>query len=65
MDYTKPENLLTLIKAIRAKCLDCTGGQAAGRDVEACTSVGCPLFFFRFGSNGWVDDEAKDRIVGE
>jgi len=41
MDYTNPENLLTPVKAIRAKCLDCTGGQSA--EVRKCPTHTCAL----------------------
>jgi hypothetical protein len=34
-------------KAIRAKCLDCTGGNSA--EVARCHIVGCALWPFRFG----------------
>lgn len=37
----------TPIKAIRAKCLDCCGGQYT--EVERCTVPDCPLFPYRFG----------------
>lgn len=39
---------LTRARAIRAKCLDCMGGQAA--EVRRCTSHGCALFRYRLGS---------------
>mgnify|MGYP003136719753 CR=1 FL=1 len=35
------------LKAIRAKCLDCSGGTAP--EVEKCTVVTCPLWPMRFG----------------
>lgn len=37
------------IKAIRAKCLDCCGGQVA--EARKCTATGCPLWPFRMGKN--------------
>lgn len=40
-------DLKTPIKAIRAKCLDCCGGQYS--EVEKCTVPACPLFLYRFG----------------
>ena len=36
------------LKAIRAKCLDCCGGNSA--EVSACTMTTCPLWPLRFGS---------------
>lgn len=37
------------VKAIRAFCLECCGGNAA--DVRECTSIRCPLKPFRLGKN--------------
>lgn len=37
------------IKAIRAKCTDCSGGNAA--EVRKCVAVNCPLWPFRMGHN--------------
>ena len=39
----------TPLKAIRAKCLDCSGGQS--KEVRACQPVDCPLYPYRFGKN--------------
>jgi hypothetical protein len=38
---------LTPMKAIRAKCLDCTCGQF--NEVRECTVVDCPLYEYRMG----------------
>lgn len=38
---------LTPIKAIRAKCLDCCGGQPY--EVRLCTVVNFPLYAYRMG----------------
>ena len=40
---------MTPLKAIRAKCLDCCGGQA--HEVKLCVVADCPLYPFRFGKN--------------
>lgn len=40
-------DLKSPIKAIRAKCLDCCGGQYS--EVVKCTIPKCPLFPYRFG----------------
>ena len=40
---------LTPIKAIRAKCLECSGGRPSG--VRNCEVTDCPLFFYRMGKN--------------
>lgn len=37
------------LKAIRAKCLDCTCGQAS--EVKNCPSKQCPLWEYRFGKS--------------
>ena len=39
--------ILTPIKAIRARCLDCCGYSAA--EVKLCTAVNCPLYPYRMG----------------
>ena len=38
---------LTPIKAIRAKCLDCSCGQF--KEVRECTVKNCPLYSYRNG----------------
>lgn len=38
------------LKAIRAKCLDCTCGQAT--EVKNCQIKQCPLWKYRFGKSG-------------
>lgn len=39
--------VLTPVKAIRAKCLDCCGGQNI--EVRLCQIERCPLFPYRMG----------------
>ncbi len=41
--------MLTPIKAIRAKCLDCCCGSA--KEVELCPIPDCTLYPYRFGKN--------------
>lgn len=41
--------MLTPIKAIRAKCLDCCCGQA--NEVRLCPCEDCPLYPYRLGKN--------------
>jgi hypothetical protein len=43
---TKP---LTPVKAIRAKCLDCCGGDKP--EVRDCAAINCPLHPYRMGRN--------------
>lgn len=47
----------TPIKAIRAKCLDCSGGNTA--EVRRCQVVDCPLWQYRMGVR--PETLAKDR----
>jgi hypothetical protein len=42
---------LPVLKAIRAKCLDCCCYQEA--EVRRCTAINCPLWPFRMGTNPW------------
>jgi hypothetical protein len=58
MDDDTPDALQALghqpqpvLKAIRAKCLDCSGGSHA--DVAGCLVRICPLYPFRMGHNPW------------
>ena len=37
------------VKAIRAKCIDCSGGQLG--EVRLCPVKACPLYPFRMGDN--------------
>lgn len=37
------------LKAIRAKCLDCSAGSAL--EVKVCAVPNCPLFTYRLGKN--------------
>jgi len=39
----------TPMKAIKAKCIDCSGGSS--REVKLCIVESCPLFYFRLGKN--------------
>jgi hypothetical protein len=51
-----PENP---VKAIRAKCIDCSGGNAA--EARKCVAFKCALWPFRMGKNpfwGKSDDDA-------
>jgi len=41
--------LLTPIKAIRAKCLDCSAGQPS--EVRKCVIPECPIYPYRMGKN--------------
>ena len=49
---------LTPMKAIRAKCLDCSGESA--KEVRLCPIKKCPLYPYRFGKRP-VFDENTDQ----
>ena len=40
------------LRAIRAKCIDCSGGNLA--EVRRCEAVSCPLWPFRAGRHPWL-----------
>lgn len=40
---------LTALKAIKAYCLDCSGG--VRKEVTLCPRTACPLYIFRDGHN--------------
>ena len=42
-------DILTPIRAIRAKCLDCCCGSA--QEVKLCPITDCPLYPYRMGHN--------------
>jgi hypothetical protein len=48
--------------AVRAKCLDCSGGSS--NEVALCTSTGCPLFVYRSGHRPKTG-EAKPRSAAQ
>lgn len=53
------------LKAIRAKCLECSNGSAA--DVRNCPIEQCELFPFRYGKNPYnrrtLTDEQKAEVL--
>jgi hypothetical protein len=50
---------LTPMKAIRAKCLDCSGGSS--HEVKLCACQDCPLYPFRLGTPAWKKREVTDE----
>lgn len=54
---------MTPMKAIRAKCLDCTGGQP--KEVRQCAVPKCPLYVYRFGKRPKVGNDAGADGCGE
>jgi hypothetical protein len=52
----KPQSPL---RAIRAKCLDCSCYQIS--EVRLCEAVKCPLWPFRAGRHPWIVEAQKTR----
>jgi hypothetical protein len=56
-----PENP---VKAIRAKCIDCSGGSAT--EARKCVAYKCPLWPFRMGKNPfWGKSGDRDTEPAE
>ena len=54
------------LKAIRAKCLECSGDYI--NEVKECPITDCPLYAFRFGKNPYrktrsLSDEEKADLL--
>ena len=47
------------LRAIRAKCLDCSCYQAS--EVRLCEAIKCPLWPFRAGKHPWIVEAQKTR----
>jgi hypothetical protein len=66
--YERPEGVLSPLKAIRAKCLDCMCGSF--KEVSICPIENCQLYAYRFGRRpkngstdiGDVQDEENNEI---
>lgn len=50
---------ITPIKAIRAKCLDCSGD--ATSEVKLCPLTHCPLYPFRLGRNPNIKPRTEEQ----
>lgn len=50
---------LTPIKAIRAKCLDCCGGQR--QEVKFCGAKDCPIWPYRHGHRPRANDPCEQE----
>ena len=48
-----------VLKAIRVKCLDCSGGSP--KEVSDCLVRDCALFPFRLGTNPWRAPMSEER----
>ena len=53
------EKITSPLKAIKAFCVDCMGGQVTY--VKDCTSTNCPLYEFRFGKNPYNTRQLTDE----
>jgi hypothetical protein len=60
--------MLSPLKAIRAKCLDCCAEQPS--EVRLCPSENCPLWPYRMGHNpnrngigGFKEKDLADEII--
>ena len=54
---------LTPLKAIRAKCLDCTAGQFV--EIRLCTCTKCPLYEYRMGKRPKGEESIADNVENE
>jgi hypothetical protein len=55
--------MLTPIKAIRAKCLDCSAGSDS--EVRSCTISACPLWPYRMGKRPEIPGKPKRTMSPE
>jgi hypothetical protein len=51
---------ITPIKAIRKKCLECSGGSS--KEVKCCPITNCPLYLYRFGRR---PTEQEKKEIGQ
>jgi hypothetical protein len=52
---------LSVLKAIRVKCLDCCCG--SNTEVKLCPSEKCALWIYRFGKNPALKGKRKGNIT--
>ena len=57
------QKILTPLKAIRAKCMDCCCGQA--KEIKLCNMRECPLFPYRAGRRPKVDKYIDEDDIEE
>ncbi len=55
--------ILRPLKAIRAKCVDCSGGQF--NEVRECPVKNCTLWPYRMGHRPKVDTLSSDEVENE
>lgn len=56
---TREVSIATPMKAIRAKCLDCSGGSA--NEVKHCPITDCPLYPYRLGKNPFRRQQSQEQ----
>jgi len=49
------------LKAIKAKCLDCSGGKKS--EIRNCNIEHCPLFLFRFGRKPKLPERRGRKLI--
>ena len=57
------DKILTPLKAIRAKCMDCCCGQA--KEIKLCNLKNCPLYPYRMGKRPKVDKYIDECDIEE
>lgn len=55
--------VLTPIKAIRAYCIECSGGMT--KEVKLCPVENCPLYPYRMGKRPTVDTDIDSNKNSE
>ena len=62
-DEQMADKILTPLKAIRAKCMDCCCGQA--KEIKLCNMKNCPLYPYRMGKRPKVDKDIGSGGIEE
>ena len=62
-DEQMADKILTPLKAIRAKCMDCCCGQA--KEIKLCNLKNCPLYPYRMGKRPKVDKDIGSGGIEE
>ena len=57
MNKNEDQKILTPLRAIRAKCIDCSTGSM--KEVRECVMLDCPLYPYRLGKS----PNRKPRIL--
>jgi hypothetical protein len=57
----RPSPAPSPLKVIRAKCVDCCGGQVG--EVRKCVATTCPLWSFRMGHNPFTNRKGNPATL--